>query len=254
MGGLAIRRVLSIGGLVILLACAAPVFAHSHTPEPSVTLVLSTHQPIDSPYSQWLSKVYRELFARIGMNVEVRYVPAARSTVYAHTGEIDGQVGRVSSYQDRSHQLQVPEAIYPLEMIAFVRKPWPYPPLEGWDSLAGKQLRIEYMRGASLPQRRLQERIAAQHLSAVTSVKQGLSKLKAGRSDVFVASMLSAWPFVNSSEFNEDIVAAGVLERDAIYPYLDARHHALAPSLVKALQAMKREGLIEALRVQAYSQ
>ncbi|WED23220.1 transporter substrate-binding domain-containing protein [Vibrio sp. JC009] len=224
----------------------------AQTSNTSESLVFSVHQPEGTPSFRGLSRVYSELFSRVGINAKLKYVPAARSTSLAQSGALDGQAGRAASYNGTTNQLRVPVPLYSLNLRAYVHRSSTNQSLDGWESLAGKSLKVEYMRGASLPKKHVSSLIPANNITTVTTIEQGFRKLKAGRTDVFIASDLSAWPFISSPEFVNDIVQAGLMESTDFYPYLDAKHKMLIPALARAITEMKQEGLIEQYMYQAF--
>jgi len=241
------------------LTIAAPL----NSPE-SPILLISVHQPKKTPVFRWMNLLYGELFSRLDIPFILQYIPPARASAYAVQGKIDGQVGRMASYSEKvQNQIKVNEPIYYLEMVAYVRLSSKYNILDtenkldnlnSWKQLAGKGFRVEYMRGISIVTKHLEPLIPPDRLTTVTTLEQGFSKLKAGRTDVFIASNHSAYPILSSAEYRDDIASGGVLFSTGIYPHLHKRHHSLVPEMEKVIREMKASGLIEAYRLKAYSE
>lgn len=216
-------------------------------------LIFSVHQPEGSPTFRWLSLVYSDISRRTGIDIKLRYLPAARSNSKELSYSLDGQAGRVFGYQQVTDLIQIPEPLYALNMRAYVRHGSGLH-FDSWEGLTQGSLRVEYMRGASLPYSQLNSRISEEYLTSVTSIEQGFRKLKAGRTDVFLASDLSSWPFTTSTDFINHIVQAGVVGSTEFYPYINKKHQMLMPTLTQAIKEMKKEGVIQKYMYQAFGE
>ena len=241
-----------IGVLVCVVALNAKADKQQSYSYPE-KLVFADSQPPDSKLFRWMELVYTELFSRMNIDVRFEHMPSARATSQIELGVFDGQIRRVMLYENQvKNQIRVPESLYSLKMIAFARASAPYDGLNGWRSLAGKKLLVEYQIGAAISQKNLERVIEPDMLSSVAQVEQGLRKVKAGRTDVFVSSLLNAWQAMDSPEFKGIVVPIGVMEETEVFPFMHKRHKALIPLMSKKLKEMKEEGLIEKLRRQAF--
>ena len=87
---------------------------------------------------------------------------------------------------------------------------------------------------------------------------QGMKKLIAGRTDLYVGPEMVLTQLLQSEELRQffqtkeakgdKVRVAGVLEEIALHAYVHQTHHDLAPQLSTVLKAMKEEGLIEQYR------
>jgi hypothetical protein len=93
--------------------------------------------------------------------------------------------------------------------------------------------------------------VAPDKLSEVNEVIQGLKKLHAGRTDVFVIPSNMVDPLLATDPSYSSIRKAGIMEVVHMYPYLHKTYADLAPKLAEALKAIKEEGLIEQFQGQA---
>ena len=236
------------GLLLAALAGAAPVRAQARGP-----IVMTTVIPKDeAPLGQWLNLIYREAFRRLGLELVYVYLPPRRGEVDADAGNVDGELARGPDY-GASHPalVRVEEPAMMLTMSAFTVDP--VIRVQGWESLQSARYRIEYRAGFRGPEEQLALFARGASVSSVATTGQGLQKLVAGRTDMYidleeyVATRLHDAPFANS----ERIVKAGVLAKFAVHAYLNRKHAALQPALSAALRDMKKEGLIAKYRAQA---
>ena len=215
-------------------------------------LVFSIHQPENTQVYRWMNLVYNDLFSRLNMSVTLIYLPPKRATAYAKLGKIDGEIGRVASYAEEvENQIIVNEAIYSLDMVAYIRRSAKIKHFEGWKSLANRGLKVDYLRGIAIAVKNLSPLIPPKDLKIVDTMKQGFLRIKEGRADVFVASNHSAEDVLSSLEYKGEILNGGILESVGLYPHLHIRHRELVPHIANAIKGMKEEGLIVKYRQQA---
>lgn len=197
-----------------------------------------------------LNMIYTEAFRRMGVGLEIRSFPATRARVEALAGNVDGEVARAYEYGALQRSLvRVPEATLTATTSAYARDPAIH--LDGWESLRGTLLRVEFRAGYAITEQHLEAVVPVDRLSRVATGEQGLKKLALGRSDIYV----------DNDEFVESVLAsgllgpvtiykAGVLDHSPIYAYLNKRHAHLAERLADVLRKMKAEGEIERIRAQ----
>lgn len=208
-------------------------------------LVLSTLNPLDSPSVQVQIRLYTEALRRLGRTLEVVSLPPARGSAMADSGEIDGELTRGSLYgKDHPNLVMVEEPSLVTEFIALTKNRTLK--LDGWDSLTGTGLRVEYLLGAPLMKERLEPRVPPGLLSSITSSEQGLKKLESGRTDVYIDVEASIAPLLDTAEARgAGIVKAGTMERVAVHAYLHKKNALLARDLARVLAQMRREGVVD---------
>lgn len=186
---------------------------------PPATLVLAmpvtTYRSIQGP---WLVSIYREAFAQLGLQMEVRPLPANHASVMASAGLVDGDLHRGHSYG----------ALHP-ELV-----------------------RVEHVLGSVTSTRELTQRVPATLLSTVTDAQLGLRKLVLDRADLLVALDQIVDPLLGLEDYRRGgIRKVAVLGQVDGYLYLHKQHAALAPRLAQVLARMKRTGRIAQLEKQA---
>lgn len=253
------RRDLSLLIRLMLYTCMCISFSASSGSDetaPAVLieqpLVINNNHPEGSPAEIWMTKVYKDLYSRINVPLNMVYFPKARGAFYADIGKIDGQVTSVFQYQDKQpEQMRIEFPLIKLSMLAITRKNQTIY-VTGWDSLKDTDLRVEYIRGILIAEKQLTDRVAPANLTDSSNAVHSLQKLQHDRIDVFVHGNITLFPLTNSSEFKGDLVSAGALSTNTLYPYLNRNYEYLVPAIESALSEMKNDGSIYRYCVQAY--
>jgi hypothetical protein len=80
-------------------------------------------------------------------------------------------------------------------------------------------------------------------------------KLIAHHSDIYLDGLDVVTPLLATAPFSSSgIHSAGELDKIHLYAYLNKKYQSLEPRLADILREMKKEGLIERYRVEAYGQ
>ncbi|WED20536.1 transporter substrate-binding domain-containing protein [Vibrio sp. JC009] len=208
-----------------------------------LTLAISSEE--STPAYKFFDLYYSELFSRIGLEVTLEYFPSARAREQGNQYRVDGQAARSISYESiTTHQIRVPEVVVSVSFAAYAKLPALYDEIYGWDSFKDTSLKVEYQRGATVPSQKLKEVIPAEQLSSVTRILQGLQKLNAGRSDIFVGAEVLVVPYLHNPEF-KSIYRVTRLGSDELYLYLSDEHKSLIAPLANEIKNIKEEGMVE---------
>jgi hypothetical protein len=244
--------------LAVAMALLAPLPALAAAPAPAVpaTFVMATDLDETTPYGKWYRRIYAEAFRRMGVPLKVETLPTARVTVSADQGEVHGQGSRVFAYADsHPNQLRVDEVLHEVRLVLFAFGPANRPDQpRRIEDLAGGKWLVEYRRGVAICEQKLKPLVAAERLSDVTTIDQGLKKLKAGRTDFYcdfdtgVQNELLMPAFKGEAGYRNALdLGVGI----PLYPYVHKSRAELAPRLAETLRRMKAEGLIERYRREA---
>jgi len=197
-----------------------------------------------SPTAVWMLHTYEEVFRRLNIPMKVLYLPNVRGAVMTEFGEIDGQLSRFAEYGSRyQNQIRVDEPVYVVTLVAVVHKETDYMLTGGWEALQNTPLHIDYVRGALVTEKNLEQRLDSSQLSAVSFIHEGLVNLKYHNSDVFIHGYASILPYLSSEEFKDELKVAAVIEVVNLYPYVNIKYGELVPLLKKTLADVKAEGL-----------
>jgi len=204
-----------------------------------------SNQHKGSLQERWLVAVYSELYSRLGIDIEIVSLPEKRASYDVEIGRIDGQFGRIYSYQDiYPHQIRVNEPIYNISIQAYVLNGYELSLDNGWESFWQYSNRVDYRRGVVLSQKMLEAQ-GIKELYAVSTVEQGLNKLIKNRTDVFVHANLGVDPFISVPPYRDQIVSAGQIDAQAMYHYVSDRHALIVDLLEKEIKNMKTSGLLK---------
>lgn len=216
-------------------------------------IVLGTDQSETSYHGRWIRRAYAEAFRRLDLPLQLIHLPTQRAAAMLAQGEIDGEVARARAYAAANPSaIRVDEAILEARFVLYGLDPALR--LERVEDLQGRPLRVVYRRGVVFCERTLQAlQLPPGRLMDVTDTAQGLNMVLAGRADAFCDIDAAAAPVFASGSVKGAAAIRRVLELDSAdnYPYLHARHAALAPRLAEVLRQLKAEGLIERYRQDA---
>ena len=223
--------------LLSLLVITSPVCAQ----EP---LVLS--KP-DDPIAEVSSKVLREAYQRIGIQIQMKTLPAERGLVQSNQGMIDGEVNRIQGIESTySNLIMVPVAINTFEGVVFTKKVTF--PVTGWDSLR------PYNIGVRIGTKFAEQGTEGMNVESVTTNEQLLLKLYAGRNDVIVTSRIEGLGQIKRLQLKGVKVIEPPLVTEKLYHYLHKKHAAMIPGIAKVLREMAAEGRIQAIQEQAIAE
>ena len=230
----------------------AKVEANAENPN---TIVLYSHHPENTPSFKWLNRVYQDLFSRIDFNVEVKFMPSGRATLEAEKGLIEGQFGRIYSYQSLyPSQRRVNVPIYKMTIEAYALSDKQISLTNGWQSFEGTSHLVEYKRGVVVSQQNLEKYVTKDNLSTVTSTYQGFSKLTHHRSDIFIFSKAGSFPYLQSAEFKNQIKSVGTMAQNNLYLYVHEKYAFIIPALESAIKDMQANDIIYQHCLAAYQQ
>jgi len=236
---------LCLAGILGVACRVSP--AQAAAPEP---FFMGTDAEETTLTGKWYRRIYGEAFKRMGVPLVMQASPTARLTIIADQGDVDGQGSRVFAYADaHPDQLRVEESVHNVRLAlhAFGPATLSDQPRRLEDLAAGKW-RVEYRRGVAICEQTLKPLIASERLSDVTSIEQGLKKLKAGRTDFYCDFDLAVRNGLAGPEFKGVTGYRQALDLNVglpLYPYVHRSRAELAPRLAKTLKEMKAEGLIE---------
>lgn len=200
-----------------------------------VALTLSTgNTPLDRKV---LEEVSAEAFRRIGLAVKIVSQPSERSLQEANQGTVDGEGLRVEGLEAQFPQLvRVPESFVGISFVAFTRDP-SVRLNAGWADLA--QHRVAFVHGWKMFEANA---IGAKVVQRVDKAEQLFLMLDAGRTDLALYTLADGQAMVRSMGLDRIQAVSPSLKDVDMYLYLNRRHEALVPKLVRALRDMKADG------------
>lgn len=221
---------------------AAP--ATQRTADTEATLRLATGTNEQSSDGRLLRRVFTEALRRLGWRLEVQEMPARRAELALQRGEVDGEMVRTAAYGELHPELQRVDA--PLMQTSFGIYGIGTTGLpQTLDELRQAEGAVIYRRGVAVCEQRLREALAPERLVEISAADSAVRMLARGRAR-FVCDMDSTFS-LSLAHLGEShtLPLHRLFELGApmpLYPYLHARHAALAPRLAATLQAMRAEG------------
>jgi polar amino acid transport system substrate-binding protein len=237
-----------------VLGIAGQAWAHDEEPAAArpKPFVMGFDEDAGNFGSAWSLRIYAEAFKRMGVPWKPGFFPLARRAILVDEGAIDGDGARVYDYlSSHPNLVRVEESVMEFGFGLFSANP--KVALNRIEDLAASSYLVEYRRGIHLCETRLKQIVPDKNLSNITTERQGLRKLLAGRTDLYCDLETVVEQALRSDEFRADgrirkVIGIG---NSATYPYLHKKHAALAPRLAETLKQMKAEGLVERYRREA---
>lgn len=185
-----------------------------------------------------LVSVSREVFHRIGVEIDIKRLPSERSLHAADSGEIDGEGLRVSGLGETYRNLiEVPEPYVRISFVAFARKASPIALDRGWDSL--KPHRVAFITGWKMFEANAS---GARSVTKVNSPEQLFRMLDADRIDLALYTRVGGTILVENLGLTSIVALEPSLRDVDMHLYLNRKHAALVPRIAQALRDAKRDG------------
>ena len=184
--------------------------------------------------------VMREVYRRLGYQIEIRQFPGARAIQLADQGNFDGELARLSVVRGMFENLvMVPTPIHKLKNVVFTRDADFTP--RGWDSL--KPFSVVTLTGYKYNEKKLKEHGINHYL--VTRFDQVLNTVKAGRYDIGLLVMLDGLRVMKDEGIRGLRILDPPLETFPIYHFLHKKQKALVPLVNEKLMELRKEGFVK---------
>ncbi len=209
---------------------------------------LGSHKSKDSPAGKFLDLVYTEAFKRLGITFVYETFPAKRSSFMSDTGQVDGELSRIYSYNEVHPKLiRVEEPHWTSGFIAAATDTSIH--LDGWGSLKNTDYKVVYMTGIKGCEINLPKVVKPENLQNVIHTSLGYRMILKNRADIHIGSEMDMLSVLASDEFSaSELKIVGVLEKFTGHAFLHEIHQELVPKLSAVLKEMKKEGLLEQYR------
>lgn len=232
--------------LLIILLCAFLV-PHFAMGQETKKLVFVSPRFADDPLVGQLSEVYSKILNRMGLDFEYKNLPAKRASSASNSGQVDGELTRVHSYNDKfTNLVRVEEVNHQIEFAAYTIIP--ELSFNGWESLRGYN--VDCRRGIKM---------CVENVSKVTemhetnTIEQLVMRLMNGYTDAIVQNaehfdmLLKSDLFVQHDP-EKKIRKAGVMQTITAHAFLHKKHQAIVPRISELLKAMKQTGEYQRIR------
>lgn len=212
-------------------------------PSPSIAAdgILKISSGIRAPLSNteqtgFNDLITREAFKRVGYEIEILQLPAARALDDLNRGLIDGDLVRFGGIREAFENIRVvPEKIIDFDFVAISHR-MAFEP-KGWESL------LPYEVGMVAGWRILEKNVKS--LISVTKVEDTrhlVNILNNDRIDLAVSERWQAKQAIKTLGSNTLKIHEPPIKSNAMFMVVHKKHESLIPKLVLALQAMKQDG------------
>ncbi len=206
------------------------------------TQVLKFTSIADSVNTQISEVIVRQAYRQLNIDIEIIPLPAERSIRVADSGELDGELYRISGMTRYYPNLQmIPVPVNYLEAAVFTLQPQQQ--ISSWEQL--KPLKVAVRRGVKFSERATQDMT----VEIADSNHQLFQMLLAKRADVVVIAHLNGLELIKRKKL-KGIYKAGVIDRYPLYHYINNRHQRLIPAIQRALNYVANAEHIRRLRQQ----
>lgn len=189
-----------------------------------------------NPLNQVGVPLIRDVYAELGIRIQVREVPPARARAMLRDQQVDGVIARPAGLNR-----QIPNAVpievplTQLQLVAFARN-------DGVTGLRqGGHYRLGLLRGVT-------SGLDALPVEPILSntTEQMMELLARNRIDVAVDSDLVGAYFIQKNGLKDLRIVSAPLKIVPVYHYLESRHRALAPQVRRILERLSQSGELAA--------
>ena len=181
------------------------------------------------------AEILREAYGKLGIKVEFKTFPSARSLQLANDGVIDGELVRIAGIQAKYRNLiRIPVSHVQAEQMAFSRNP--DIPIQGWTSL--KPWRLVFHRGYVAAE----ENTHGMNVQLVNDDSQAFKMVEHGRADIAIANRFTGNKILKELGLSDIHMLIPPVEVDPLYHYLNKKHLNLVPKITAVLEKMRAKG------------
>lgn len=223
---------------VLLLLCTlyglgVPVFASER---------LTFASGLKHPKNQIATEILEKAYNKLGIEIEIKAVPVARSFHIARAGAVDGELFRGKELANASASLvRIPVALFYEELVVFTHKDKSIV-IDGWDSLVG------YRVGSHSGLKEVEAQRELIDLSMVNHPLSLFNMLIRDRLDVVVLPRHVGQMLIQESNLKSIGMLQPPVERYGLYHHLHIKQADLVEPITTVLEQMLESGELAALR------
>ena len=225
-------------GLWLLPLLGSIILLPLHTSAKEKMIIGTSYKVLLSNPAQngMLDLIAKAAFSRIGIEIEVLFLPAERSISAANDGLHDGELNRVEGMETIYPNLvRVNESMMDFEFVGFTK----HGSLSGsgWESL--KPYQVGLIKGWKI----LETNVG--HFPNITyyhSARDLFHGLKLGRVDIVLYGKLIGYAVMKNMDMDHVKVLKPPFAVKKMYMYLHKKHRSIIPGLSHALKQVKQDG------------
>lgn len=226
-----IRRTIVAIGLFLLIIAPISVFCEQ--------TVLLLNDANDSPYTTprqdgFINLIATEIFNRAGLGLKLVKLPAERGLLNANEGIIDGELSRIEGL-DRKYKnlLRVPEILLEWEFAAFSKSSV---------NLSDANKLNQYSLGLIKGWKIYETMFAKANLTQVETPEQLFELLEKDRIQIALYENWMGKRLIQNLGIKDVHVILPIIKRKGMFIYLNKKHSAVIPKLLKELRKLKKDG------------
>ena len=206
------------------------------------TIIISQPDLKYSVFEHMSRRILKKAYSIMGKDIVFEAFPVERSIAVANAGITDGELARITGLQ--SSYLDLIEVPIPIafDKVYAYSKEHDFT-VDGWQSL--KPYKVDHILGFKLAE----QKSKGLNATKVKTIEQGLNRLRAGRSDVFIG-ISGVDCLIRKNSYTDVKALMPHLDELIMYHYLHKRHKDLAEELGKVLLQMQQNGEIGLIQKQ----
>lgn len=225
---------------LLQLACLSGLLPTVALSQDSKLLQISTLIEKD-PATKIAERIMEIAYRRLGMSMNVHYLPGERSLRSANNGEMDAELYRkLGMDRDYPNLVIVPVPLLTYEIVIFTNGTNFV--VNGWESL--RPYTIGFVKGIKI----IEQNTIGMKLESAPTVRQAFQKMLLGRSDIVVSNRISGQAVLDEMKQTDITALAPPLATFPVFHYLNKKHAALVPALTEILQKMQKDKTIESIQ------
>ena len=184
-------------------------------------------------------QITKEVFRRVGYDVDILRLPAARALKDLNDGITDGDLVRIKKISTIFPNIRVvPEKIIDFDFVA-ISKGSDYQP-SGWESL--KPYEVGIVSGWKILEVNVKDTVSR---TKVEDTKQLIKILDHDRVDLVVSERWQAMQAISDLGKNSFQIHEPPIKSNEMFMVVNKKHEQLIPDLAAAIKAMKKDGTFE---------
>ncbi len=216
---------------------------------PAPTLVLGTPSPDNFYTGAYLRRIYRELFSRMGLGLEIATLPVARLNAELDNNRLDGDTARGEAFGAQHPALvRVPEPVLEIAFALWATESGVHP--SSWEQLKASGHVVSYSRGVMECEQVLRAQLPSERVVDVTSLANALEMLHYGRHALHCGADLAVQSFARANYAHKPAPRRlfNITPLIPLYAYLQPQHAALTIPMAATLRKMRADGTLERIR------
>lgn len=221
----------------IFLAFVFLLLAHPVNGQEKMVFVTIEHAMASIPSEV----VVREAYRRLGIDIEIKKLPARRALLMSNGGEVDGEVQRIGGVSKRYPNLiQVYPPINVVEGVVFSNDV--NFSVAGWESL--RKYRIGIVRGVQF----VTTRTEGMNTEVANNYNLVFKILEGRRVDIIAVPRLNGLVAMKRQRLKHINMLEPAIEQFPIYHYLHEKNRALVPQISAVFKEMTEDGSIDRIK------